>query len=77
VVLVLGNFMNRAYGFNGQAQGYITESLTRLADTKSTVKVKGRSSYNLLHHLIQVSDLPKINQEFPVDKPAPAVPGES
>jgi len=53
VVLVLGNFMNRAYGFNGQAQGYITESLTRLADTKSTVKVKGRSSYNLLHHLIQ------------------------
>eukprot|EP01088_Endostelium_zonatum_P003296 TRINITY_DN14505_c0_g1_i1.p1 TRINITY_DN14505_c0_g1~~TRINITY_DN14505_c0_g1_i1.p1 ORF type:complete len:1444 (-),score=545.59 TRINITY_DN14505_c0_g1_i1:103-4434(-) len=52
VVLVLGNFMNRAYGFGGQAQGYTTDSLIKLADTKATEKVKGRTKYTLLHHLI-------------------------
>lgn len=30
VVLVLGNFMNRAYGFAGQAQGYTVDSLLKV-----------------------------------------------
>jgi hypothetical protein len=30
VVLVLGNFMNRAYGFYAQGQGYTTESLLKV-----------------------------------------------
>eukprot|EP01087_Luapelamoeba_hula_P025242 TRINITY_DN9923_c0_g1_i1.p1 TRINITY_DN9923_c0_g1~~TRINITY_DN9923_c0_g1_i1.p1 ORF type:complete len:1396 (+),score=301.51 TRINITY_DN9923_c0_g1_i1:241-4428(+) len=53
VVLVLGNFMNRGYGFAAQAQGYTLDSLAKLADTKSTVKVKGRANFTLLHHLVQ------------------------
>jgi hypothetical protein len=62
VVLVLGNFMNRAYGYNGQGQGYTTDSLIKLVDTKSTIKVKGRSTYHLLHHLIQVRTPPPPQQ---------------
>jgi len=53
VVLVLGNYMNRAYGVYSQAQGFSVESLVKLADTKATIKVKGRSAYTLLHHLQQ------------------------
>ncbi len=30
VILVLVNFMNRAYGYYGQAQGYTTESLIKV-----------------------------------------------
>ena len=30
VVLVLGNFMNRAYGFSGQAEGYTIDSLMKV-----------------------------------------------
>ncbi|ELR12882.1 Ankyrin repeat containing protein [Acanthamoeba castellanii str. Neff] len=60
VVLVLGNFMNRAYGYNGQGQGYTTDSLIKLVDTKSTIKVKGRSTYHLLHHLIQYLERVKV-----------------
>ena len=62
VVLVLGNFMNRAYGFGGQAQGYTTDSLVKLPDTKATEKVKGRSRYDLLHHLINY--LEKVKPEL-------------
>eukprot|EP01090_Pellita_catalonica_P023525 TRINITY_DN975_c0_g1_i2.p1 TRINITY_DN975_c0_g1~~TRINITY_DN975_c0_g1_i2.p1 ORF type:complete len:1042 (-),score=237.95 TRINITY_DN975_c0_g1_i2:57-3182(-) len=52
VVLVLGNFMNRAYGVYAIAQGYTLDSLVKLGDTKSTEKVKNRSKYTLLHHLV-------------------------
>ncbi|KAL6068783.1 Protein diaphanous 1 [Balamuthia mandrillaris] len=62
VVLVLGNFMNRAYGYYGIAQGYITESLLKLQDSKATVKVKGRSNYTLLHHLVDY--LEKVKPEL-------------
>lgn len=73
VVLVLGNFMNRAYGYNGQGQGYTTDSLIKLVDTKSTIKVKGRSTYHLLHHLIQVrTPSPPLNN---TPRPAHNTPG--
>lgn len=50
VVLVLGNYMNRAYGVYSQAQGFSVESLVKVASfAKKRERIDGRGGKKKLY----------------------------